>query len=231
LIYGPVALARLRQGEGDLALAAPHRREAGDVLAQGGPGWAHLDWVSQQASLLEAQGTLAEAEDTLGATGIPADALVTYRTDAIHLAWLRWMIASRRADALSLAGRIVQSAEAGGRNGALIQALVLGAKTGGRPAWLSRARQLAAPEGYQRIFIDEAVAEQATVAQDLIEPLTERELDVLRLLAEGLTYAGIAERLVVSVNTVRYHVKEIYGKLGVNRQAQAVARARELGLL
>jgi hypothetical protein len=51
------------------------------------------------------------------------------------------------------------------------------------------------------------------------------------LLAEGLTYAEIAGRLVVSVNTVRFHVKEIYGKLGVNRQAQAVARAQELGLL
>jgi ATP/maltotriose-dependent transcriptional regulator MalT len=43
--------------------------------------------------------------------------------------------------------------------------------------------------------------------------------------------AGIADRLVVSVNTVRFHVKEIYGKLSVNRQAQAVARAWELGVL
>ena len=51
------------------------------------------------------------------------------------------------------------------------------------------------------------------------------------LLGEGLTYAEIAERLVVSLNTVRFHVKEIYGKLGVNRQAQAVARAREVGLV
>lgn len=49
------------------------------------------------------------------------------------------------------------------------------------------------------------------------------------LLGEGLTYAEIAERLVVSLNTVRFHVKEIYGKLRVTRQAQAVAR--ELGLL
>lgn len=65
----------------------------------------------------------------------------------------------------------------------------------------------------------------------LVEPLSERELEVLRLLAEGLRYAEIAERLVVSLNTVRFHVKEIYGKLGVNRLAQAVARARELGLL
>lgn len=120
-----------------------------------------------------AQGNLAEAEDALAATGIPAEAPVTYRTDAIHLAWLRWMIASRRADAWSLAGRIVQSAEAGGRNATLIQALVLGAKAGGGAEWLGRARQLAAPEGYQRIFIDEAAAEKVAVAQDLIEPLTE----------------------------------------------------------
>ncbi len=231
LIYGKVALARLCQGEGDLAAAAQHLHEAGDVLARGGPGWARLDWAGQQASLLAAQGNLAEAEATLAATGIPAEAPVTYRTDAIHLAWLRWMIAGRQPQALALAGRIVQSAEAGGRNGTLIQALVLGARAGGGPEWLGRARQLAAPEGYQRIFIDEAVAEQAAVSQDLVEPLTERELDVLRLLAEGLTYAEIAARLVVSLNTVRFHVKEIYGKLGVNRQAQAVARARELGLL
>ncbi len=231
MTYGEVFLARLCQGEGDLAGAAQHLRAAGDVLAQGGPGWARLDWVGQQVSLLVAQGNLTEAEATLSATGVPAEAPVTYRTDIIHLAWLRWMIASRQPQALALAGRIVRSAEAGGRNGTLIQALVLGAKAGGGAAWLGRARQLAAPEGYQRIFIDEAVAEKSAVAQDLGEPLTERELEVLRLLAAGLTYAEIAEQLVVSLNTVRFHVKEVYGKLGVNRQAQAVAQARELGLL
>ncbi|HZW03722.1 MAG TPA: LuxR C-terminal-related transcriptional regulator, partial [Anaerolineaceae bacterium] len=51
---------------------------------------------------------------------------------------------------------------------------------------------------------------------DLVEPLTERELDVLRLMAEGLTYAEITGRLYISVNTVRTHVKAVYGKLGVN---------------
>ena len=231
LIYGKVFLARLCQGEGDLAGADQQLREAGDVLAQGGPGWARLDWAGQQVNLLVAQGNLAAAETALGATGIPAAAPVTFRTDAIHLAWLRWMIAGRHPQALALAVRIAHSAEAGRRNGTLIQALVLGAKAGGGAEWLGRARQLAAPEGYQRLFIDEAAAEKVAVSPDLIESLTERELDVLRLLAAGLTYAGIAERLVVSVNTVRYHVKEIYGKLGVNRQAQAVARAREMGLL
>jgi LuxR family maltose regulon positive regulatory protein len=64
----------------------------------------------------------------------------------------------------------------------------------------------------------------------LIEPLTERELDVLGLMAEGLTYKEIGTRLFISLNTVRFHVKAIYGKLGVNNRTQALARARELGL-
>ena len=54
---------------------------------------------------------------------------------------------------------------------------------------------------------------------------------MLRLLAEGLSYAEMAERLVVSVNTVRYHVKGLYGKLGVEKQVQAVERGRTLGLI
>jgi LuxR family maltose regulon positive regulatory protein len=64
----------------------------------------------------------------------------------------------------------------------------------------------------------------------LIEPLTDRELDVLRLIAQGLKYKEIAERLVISLNTVRYHVKAIYGKLGVNNRTQAVETARDLRL-
>jgi len=67
--------------------------------------------------------------------------------------------------------------------------------------------------------------------EPLLEPLTEREMDVLRLLAEGLSYAEIAARLVVSVNTVRFHVKKVYAKLGVDKQAKAIGQARRLGLL
>ncbi len=65
----------------------------------------------------------------------------------------------------------------------------------------------------------------------LLEPLSEREMDVLRLIAQGLKYEEIAQTLVISVNTVRFHIKGIYSKLQVNSRAHAVAVARRIGLL
>jgi ATP/maltotriose-dependent transcriptional regulator MalT len=67
--------------------------------------------------------------------------------------------------------------------------------------------------------------------QPLIEPLSERELEVLQLLAEGLTNPAIAARLYVSHNTIKVHTRNIYGKLGINNRTQAAAKARELGIL
>ncbi len=65
----------------------------------------------------------------------------------------------------------------------------------------------------------------------IIEPLTGREIEVLRLLAAGLSNPQIAEKLFLSVGTVKTHVKHIYGKLGVDDRVKAAARARELGLI
>ena len=66
---------------------------------------------------------------------------------------------------------------------------------------------------------------------DSPETLTEREVEVLRLMAEGLKNQEIADRLVVSLNTIRYHSKNIFGKLGVDNRTSAVAHAREIHVL
>ncbi len=121
---------------------------------------------------------------------------------------------------------------------------------------LARALLIAEPEGYVRSFLDtgpvmatllqSAAAhghspeyvktllmafgqEAATTAP--IEPLTERELDVLRLIADGMTNAQIADELVIAQSTVKTHINRIYGKLNVTQRTQAVARARELRLI
>jgi LuxR family maltose regulon positive regulatory protein len=125
---------------------------------------------------------------------------------------------------------------------------------------LASAVALAEPEGYVRVILDEGppmaallklAAKQrnapsyvrrllaavvtadagAGVEQALIEPLSERELDVLRLLGSELDGPEIASKLTVSLNTVRTHTKSIYAKLGVNSRRAAVRRAAELGLL
>ena len=65
----------------------------------------------------------------------------------------------------------------------------------------------------------------------LVEPLSERELEVLRLLRTELSGPEIAQELIVSLNTMRTHTKNIFNKLGVNNRRAAVRRAEELGLL
>ncbi|RIK43114.1 MAG: helix-turn-helix transcriptional regulator [Chloroflexi bacterium] len=63
------------------------------------------------------------------------------------------------------------------------------------------------------------------------ERLSERELEVLALLAAGLAYKEIGEQLFLSLNTVQFHVKNIYGKLQVNKRVQAIQKARDLKLI
>jgi LuxR family maltose regulon positive regulatory protein len=66
---------------------------------------------------------------------------------------------------------------------------------------------------------------------ELIEPLSERELEVLQLIAEGLTNQEVSSRLYLSLHTVKAHTRNIYSKLGVNNRTLAVATARSLGIL
>ncbi len=89
----------------------------------------------------------------------------------------------------------------------------------------------------QRVFLEAVLKklhlplEPLSAAPQLIEPLTDREMDVLRLLPSQLTTAEIAERLYISYHTVRTHLKHIYGKLDAHSRHEAVTRAQDVNLL
>jgi LuxR family maltose regulon positive regulatory protein len=74
-------------------------------------------------------------------------------------------------------------------------------------------------------------AEDKSRHQVLLEPLSERELEILRLITTGRSNQEIADLLVIALSTVKSHINSLYAKLGVNRRTQAIAIARELGLL
>jgi LuxR family maltose regulon positive regulatory protein len=90
------------------------------------------------------------------------------------------------------------------------------------------ARILATFEGQVR---SEAIASKLPSGESLVEPLSDREIEVLGLIAEGLTNQQIAQKLVLSLSTVKWHAGNIYGKLGASNRSQAVAIARAFGIL
>lgn len=258
LVYTHCNQARQLLAEGDAVGAGRALDEAARGLRRGAPGWVRGEWIQRQIALHLAEDDRVRAEAVLRECGIPRDAPVTRATDGAHLAWLRLAVARHDSDALALARRIAHAAEADQRNGTRLQALVLALRVDHDDAVWAQALALGEAEGFVRVFVDEGpalrdrlLAAPAELRQgpyarrilaafgpsvrsasaDLIEPLTERETEVLHLLAQGLSYATIAESLVISVNTVRYHVKGLYSKLAVEKQGQAVQRARDLGLL
>ncbi len=141
----------------------------------------------------------------------------------------------------------------------ILQAITFAAQKRGEEALSALGQALALAEGerFIRIFLDEgasmaellrravaqdlhapyalhllnALGQTATATQPLVEPLSEREFQVLRRVAAGYSNQEIAEELVQAVSTVKKHINNIYGKLEVGSRTQAVVRAKELGLL
>lgn len=74
-------------------------------------------------------------------------------------------------------------------------------------------------------------AENSAVPPTLLDPLTDRETEILQLIASGLSNKEIAAQLSLSTNTIKMYASQLYQKLHVNRRTEAVARAREIGLL
>ena len=268
-----VAMARIRQAEGDLSGALDLLNEAERLYV--GDYFPNVRPVpALRARMLVAQEELGAALGWARERGLAVEDELSYLHEFEHVTLARVLLARYATDRAErsiqevtrLLERLLRAAEAGQRTGSVIEILVVQAlahqareDVPAARASLQRAVTLAEPEGYVRIFADEgppmasllrAVSKQGTApnyvrrllaavsqtggstpaSQELIEPLSARELDVLRLLGTDLDGPEIARELVVSLNTVRTHTRNIYAKLGVNNRRAAVRRAQELGL-
>jgi LuxR family maltose regulon positive regulatory protein len=259
-----VAMARLREAEGDVASALQLLEEAQRVyVGDYSPNVQPVPAV--RARMLAAHGRVDEALDWVRREGLSLDDELSYLREYEHVTLARILLAQRSAEAPLLLDRLLTAAEAGGRVRSVLEILALQALQHDDLAPLERAVALAEPGGWVRVLAGEgppmqkllgrlardrpdqpflrrvveaaqtgagpAPAAQAPTAQPLVDPLSDRELDVLRLLASDLDGPEIARHLVVSLNTVRTHTKHIYAKLGVNNRRSAVSRAHQLGVL
>lgn len=253
-IYAPLCLSLvlLSAGRGAAALAqieaiaeaAPHHLVPPlrlDEIA------AYRALIELRLGRLEAAARWADAQDTRLEHPISM-----YNPAPLLLARIR--LAQGRIDEARLRiARVLAAAEEGGYGLIVLEALVLEAlaaqaqhQPAAAHAALARAQALAAPEGIVRVFTDEgaALAPLLGTAPDttmparpsgepgtLPEPLSQRELEVLRLLNEGCSNREIAARMVIEVSTAKRHLNNIYAKLGVNSRTQALAQARSHKLL
>ncbi|MCX6047234.1 MAG: LuxR C-terminal-related transcriptional regulator, partial [Chloroflexi bacterium] len=271
-----VAMARIRQAQGDLAGALDLLQEAEPLyVSDFFPNVRPI--AASKARVWIAQGRLGEAFGWAREQSLSADDDLSYLHEFEHITLARLLLAQYQRDhaehalleTMGLLARLRQAAEAGGRMGNVIESLLLQALAhqaqGDIPAalvLLERALMLAEPEGYVRLFVDEgeplaqllreaaapsgrpaimpgytakllaAFEKQQThasesplpaaptptpfAAQPLIEPLSQRELEVLRLFKTELSGPEIAQQLVIGLSTVRTHTKSIFSKLTVN---------------
>jgi LuxR family maltose regulon positive regulatory protein len=285
LATGLITLAWIRQAHGDQAGALDALGEAERVQISPVVVGLVNPVPAERARLALAQGDVDAAGRWAQARGLTAEDEPSYPREHEHLVLARVLLATQAPDqALGLLERLYAKAAAQRRTGSVIQIRTLqalarsaGGDQPGALTALAQALTLAAPEGYQRVFIDEGppmaallrelagrrperpaaadavprdylarladafdqaglpirppVRAGGLVVAGLVEPLTERELEVLGLLAAGAPNRAIARELVITLDTVKRHVSHLFSKLEVTNRTQAVTRARELGLL
>jgi LuxR family maltose regulon positive regulatory protein len=278
-----VAMARIRQAQGDLDGALDLLREAEPLYVRGFfPNACPV--AALKTRVWVAQGRLDEALGWACEHGLSNVDDLSYLREFEHITLARILLAqyesahtdSAICDAMGLLERLLKAAQEGGRIGSVIEILVLQSLAqyvqGDIPAALiplQQALTLAEPEGYMRVFLDEgsfmeqllreaaarkimpnytskllaafeAQEQEGTSAspiptfsasQPLIEPLSQRELEVLRLFKTELSGPAIARELGIALSTIRTHTESIYNKLNVNNRRAAVKRAAELGLI
>jgi LuxR family transcriptional regulator, maltose regulon positive regulatory protein len=277
------AMARIREAQGDLE-GALELLEKAECLYDGNFSPNVRPLATRKTRVWVIQGRLGEALDWARKQGLSVENELNYLREFDHITLARILLARYKSDgaessihgAVGLLERLRKAAEGGGRNGSVIEILVLQALAyharGDFPSALlalHQALSMAEPEGYVRMFIDEGLSMMqllrqaserqimADYAKKLLaeietekdkiesktdissvlpghpinEPLSQRELEILQLIAQGLSNREICERLFLALDTVKGHNRLIFGKLQVQRRTEAVARARELGLL
>ncbi len=209
-------------------VAGPARDVLGMAVAQIRLALGHADDAAQ------ALADLAEAARSAGRNG-PLLEILALRAAALFAT-------SERAEAFATLEQALTLAEPEGyvmvfaNPGELMRALLIEwierhgrARSADARRLFAFARQLSG--GFATPTQPGGAPAPADAAQQLTEPLSARELEVLRLVDAGLTNRQIAERLVVTVATAKKHIENLNGKLGVHSRTQALARARDLGLI
>jgi LuxR family maltose regulon positive regulatory protein len=254
------SLARLRytQGRLDEALAILDQLEAD--FASEMPIHESRHILATRARCWLAVGQTAKAEDWSRSLPPEAQA-VTFLDENQHLIRARiWLARRQTQPANKILTELEKDARAAQRN-SLIEILILKTLASGAADDLSEALALAEPQNQRRVFVDEpelcplldilhsrqpenafitglledferrAVLTRRAAQEKAPDLLSEREMDVLRLLAAGLSNQEIAGRLVVALSTVKSHVKNILMKLEAANRTEAVAKAREKHLI
>ena len=227
-----VLLHKARAG-GDLASLQSGIELASGVIARALQG-QHL-LVALEALLLRGQMHALLGESQAGSAGERAAHLAASQADYIHALELgepEGLVGGFLEQGPPLAQALASLLERNrlGRARASYVERILAAFSRAQPPATTHGRQPAGLEvGRER---PAPIASATTIeAAPLVEALTDREREVLCLMARGLKYREIAAELFISLNTVRSHVKAIYGKLMVNNRTRAVEEARRLGIL
>jgi LuxR family maltose regulon positive regulatory protein len=233
--------ARIWLAQDELDAASQWAKERG-LDAGADPPYLHEMEYTVLARILIAQGRLADAARLLQRLLESAEPRghASRVIETLNLQALAAQARGNTTQAMTALERALALAEPGGfvrifvdEGAPMAQLLYQAATRGMMPDYT--AGLLAAFEGATK---DEGPRTRKKVPSSvvqpssaLVEPLSERELEVLQLIAGGLTNREIASRLFLSLNTVKAHTRNIYGKLGVRSRTQAVARARAFGVL
>jgi LuxR family maltose regulon positive regulatory protein len=227
--------ARIWLAQDKLDAASQWAQERG-LDADWDPALVHEIEYIALARLLIAQGRQDEASKLLRRLldATEAGGRISRAIEILNLQALSALAGDDTAKAITSLERAISLAEPGG----FVRIFVDEGPPMARLLYDALKRGIA-PEYTRRLLAAFPVAEAEAAASpigttandELVEPLSEREIEVLQLIAEGLINREIATRLFLSVNTVKVHSRNIYGKLGVHNRTQAVARAQALGIL